>query len=320
MNLRTWIGGNSAARRFGVVVLLLSVLPYAAAHAQHEQDGAGGQNVSPMRPPAVPLVTHNPYFSIWSDADKLTDVNTRHWTGKEQQLTGLVRVDGQTYRWMGRDPKDVPAIEQVGQELTPTRTIYRFQSPKIELEVTFLQPALPDNLKVLARPVTYLEWKVQSHDGQPHQVELYLDAAATVAVDAPAERVVWARYDRSTLSLLRVGTLRQPVLVRSGDDVRINYGWFYLVAPKDEPGLELRAGSRDARRQFVEQGTLPVDDDMDAPRAANSDRPSPPLMMTEASLGAVGSAPVERHVLLSYDEIFEVEYLQRRLLPLWRKY
>lgn len=304
------------------VLLLLGAAPYApyTARAQAQEASAARQNVAPMRAPAVPLVTHDPYFSIWSDADLLTDINTRHWTGKEQQLTGLARIDGQAFRWMGREPRGVPAMQQVAQELTPTRTIYRFQSQKITLEVTFLQPALPDNLKVLSRPVTYLVWKVQSRDGQSHQVDLYVDAAATVAVDNPPERVVWSRFDRKTLSLLRVGTLRQPVLIRSGDDVRINYGWFYLAVPKNEPGIELRAGSRDDRQQFLDHGTLPVDDDMEAPRAANSDRPSPPLTMAKISMGLVGASSVERHVLLAYDELFEVEYLERKLYPLWRKY
>ncbi|MGC1782413.1 MAG: DUF4965 domain-containing protein [Acidobacteriaceae bacterium] len=302
----------------GVLLLLLGAFP-CVARSQPE-NAAAPPKVAPMRAPAVPLITHDPYFSIWSDADRLTDVNTRHWTGRDQQLTGLLRIDGRAYRWMGRDPADVPAIPQVGIKLTPTRTIYQFQSAKIDLEVTFLQPAVPDDLKVLSRPVTYLVWKAQSRDGQTHQVDLYLDVAATVAVDNPPERVIWSRFDRKTLSLLRVGTQRQPVLVRSGDDVRIDYGWFYLAAPKNESGLELRAGDRNGRGQFIADGTLPSDDDMDAPRAANSDRPPPPLMMVKLSFGSVGASPVERRVLLAYDEIFKVEYLERKLYPLWRKY
>ena len=43
-----------------------------------------------LRPPAVPLMVFDPYFSIWSFADNLYDDPTRHWTGAKNAMTRII--------------------------------------------------------------------------------------------------------------------------------------------------------------------------------------------------------------------------------------
>jgi len=62
----------------------------------------------PLRPPSVPLVACDPYFSIWSPQDNLTDGPTTHWTGKPQRLECSVKIDGKAYQLMGK-PANGPA-------------------------------------------------------------------------------------------------------------------------------------------------------------------------------------------------------------------
>ncbi len=98
-------------------LILLSFIFYGPAHAQN------------LRPPAYPLITHDPYFSVWSTTDKLTDSPTRHWTGKPQSLEGIVRVDGKAYQFLGAVPTTYEQILPTG-ESQPYTAQYTTIKPK----------------------------------------------------------------------------------------------------------------------------------------------------------------------------------------------
>lgn len=81
-----------------------------------------------LRPPAYPLVTHNPYFSVWAFQDTLAAGPTRHWTGAPQSLEGVVRVDGRAYQFMGQAaPRYRALIPTVAEQAYRAR--YTFKKP-----------------------------------------------------------------------------------------------------------------------------------------------------------------------------------------------
>ncbi|MFD3002383.1 glutaminase domain-containing protein [Pontibacter toksunensis] len=69
-----------------------------------------------LRAPAYPLITHNPYFSIWSFGDTLNASNTRHWTGADHSMIGMVKVDGKVYRILGEETKSYKTVLAASDE------------------------------------------------------------------------------------------------------------------------------------------------------------------------------------------------------------
>ena len=292
--------------RSTVLQLLCCVVAYTSMGA--------ASDVAGFRPPAVPLVTCNPYFSVWSFADRLTYDATRHWTGAKQELHSLVRVDGATWRIMGDAWRDIPPMPQSGLQVLPTRTIYDFEAGGVHITLTFLTPLLPSDLDLMSWPVTYLIWNVRSVDGKGHRVSIEYDNTAQLVVNTEDEPVAWQQDNEPGLNVLRMGTKAQPVLEKSGDDLRIDWGYLYVAANRAQAPQSVVADLGRVIGTFTGKGSLPGADTR-MPRPA---RDHMPAMAVVFDLGEVSPEAVERHLILAYDQIYAIEYFHNPLRPYWR--
>jgi len=272
-----------------------------------------------QRPPAVPLIVHNPYYSVWSMADKLTDQETKHWTGARQPMVGLARIDGKTYRFMGGRQRnlEVPAMEQTGLQVTATHTIYTFRAGQVTLTANFFTPSLPKDLDVLSRPVTYLTLTAAGEG--THDVTVMVDVDPVISVNTPDQFVTWGRGHVGSLTVLSTGSRDQLPLNRPGDDLRIDWGYFRLAVP-DEAKASF-ALSHQAIRSFAEAGSLPTEDLIDMPRMPRGRTPEDEAAHLAVAIpfGKVAATPVSHHILLGYTEDYAIEYLGRKLRPYWQR-
>lgn len=273
-------------------------------------------NAALVRPPAVPLVACNPYFSIWSPADKLTDADTTHWTGKPHRLTSLVRIDGKTFRVMGAEPAEIIALPQTGVEVLPTRTIYHFENEAVRLTLTFMNSDLPADLDTLSRPVTYLTWEAQSNDGKSHDVKVYFDARSEIAVNKPDQPVTFEPADASRIKAWRVGSVEQPVLKKRGDDLRIDWGYFYVATPDSKHAGITAAYVEYARAAFNNTGLLAT---TAVEKSVQNNSLNDSVIAYVADLGSVHNKAVSCWVMLAYDELYSIQYMKKNLRPYWRR-
>ena len=409
--------------------------------------------------PAYPLIDHTPYFSIWSFSDTLNTSTTKHWTGEDQSLIGLISVDGEFYRFLGKEDKTYKTIlpasdeqaynsqytenepaagweavnfddsnwktggapftddkdkaktvwaskdiwvrrkfklselninklflklhnddnvevylngekvfsqegwvdnfrmvpinefksklkvgenvlaihcantaggswldaglvdeakdaassavklaEQKSVNINATETVYAFKCGNANLEVTFTSPLLLNNLDLLSRPVSYISYKVSSNDSKSHSIKIYFGASTTVAVNEPAQEVTTQKYATDKLAILKAGTVEQPLLQKKGDDLRIDWGYMYVAAPKSANLAQYVTNGNEAVNSYVNGSVVSM---------AKQGRQL--MLNTVISFGKVSKTPVEKFMELGYDELYAVQYFHQNIRPWWNR-
>jgi hypothetical protein len=216
---------------------------------------------------------------------------------------------------MGKEPNSAPALPQVGLVVTPTKSTYSFANSAVNVTLSFLTPALPSDLDVLTRPVTYITWSVASADHRQHKIEILESTSSQLTVEDPSQKVIWSRETFGDLTALKAGTDAQTLLRPAGDDTRIDWGYAYAVASTKQTESAV-GGSSALNASFVSTGSIGTNIDARQPRAANDDSPALGFCF---DLGTVGAAAVSRHMMLGYDEIYSIDYFGKKLVPYWRR-
>lgn len=267
--------------------------------------------MSNMRYTAIPLVTVDPYFSIWSFSDRLYDDATRHWSNKRAAMTGLIKIDDTYYRFMGKAQSnneyyfyEPEPLSQTDVEVYATKTVYRFENDIIRMKLVFRTPLLPDDLELLSRPVSYISYEVEYKDGQEHTLEIYFDICAELCVDNTSAMVDFGM----TADSVYIGKGNQDVLEKSGDENRIDWGYVHLIAP----GAEYKVISG-----FDKRDLLKYQHDMVGIR--ESRRVCEDFPCIAAKKRYQGNHPISDFLCIAYDDYFSIEYFGEKLKGYWTK-
>ena len=420
--------------------------------------------------PSYPLITHDPYFSIWSNTDQLNQSATTHWTGAEQAMNGLIQVDGKTYRFMGQYEKvyktilaaadekayqfsftetapkkewnavdfdasawksgaapfgdlwaqagtewksnklwairsfqlsqDIPEqlylkishddnvevylnglqildkkgftehkydyipikgaalkslkkgnnalairIENTGggqwldaglvtddpannqkiaqavqtsRMIKATQTEYSFKCGGVDLALTFTSPLLMTELELISRPVSYLTYRVKSNDKKKHEVKVLFSASSDLAVNTPNQEIEAVAVNVQGLSVLKAGTTAQPVLQKTGDNVRIDWGYAYVAVPKSQNSTQFiaAAGSSLALFQSGRQG-LKTDKAIGNTTAPTKVKGTKQALNTVLDFGQVDHRTKQQFVMLAYEDLESVQYFGKNLKAWW---
>ena len=196
--------------------------------------------------------------------------------------------------------------EQAAVDVQATQTYYSFTCGPVDLSVKFTAPLLMNNLDLMTRPVNYLSYETASNDGQAHEISLYFEAAPQWAIDQPYQKSVSKTGNTEGITYVSTGSVDQQILGKRGDDLRIDWGYFYMAAPQAENILSATGDGVSMRKAFV------AGNDLNSQSTNGFDK-----LVLSCNLGKEKNA--SGYIMLAYDDIYSIQYFGQNLRPYWNR-
>lgn len=276
----------------------------------------------PVRPPAVPLAVRSPYLSTWLADSTSAGTWPGFWTGRTTAMTGIARIDGVPYLFLGNPSVDghpLRGLVQHSLKVTATRSQFVYEAAGVQLTLTFLSPVEPGDLRRQSMPLSYITAEVRSTDGAAHAVQLYFDISGEWASGDSGTKIGWSQEQvsaggKAALTSLSFTPDAPRPLAENGDMA----AWGTVVFNAGvRSGLTWQIGAdTDVRPAALANGKLGDSADSGQPRAINDHWP---VFAFNFDLGSVRGSTTAQ---LSVGHVREpaVSYLGTPLPPLWKSY
>ena len=226
---------------------------------------------------------------------------------------GLAYVDFGIFKESDQKPVFTETPVQRNVKITATQTKYDFTCGPVELHLEFASPLLIDDMDLLSRPVNYVTYQVRSNDGKSHDVEIYFEATPEWAVNELNQEVEISMSKIGNVNFLKTGTTEQPILKRKGDNVRIDWGYFY-VASEDSDNNTMAIGDFSAMKtSFIESGKIESGQEKISVLMTKS----MPVLAVSTDLEDVSTSSEDGYLMLAYNDIESIQYFGQNLKAWW---
>lgn len=206
---------------------------------------------------------------------------------------------------------------QKSVSVLPTQTIYKFDCGEIELDLIFTSPLLLDDLELVSRPVSYISYQLRSKNNQTHDVQIYFESTPQWAVHNISQAVTYEEIANDRLKFLKTGTVEQPILEKKGDDIRIDWGYFYLAGHNDK-STNMKFGDYwNVKQEFNSTGAVSETKTENLSEKMNSENMI--VLAYSKDLGKVSDEMTTGYILLGYDDIYSIRYFDEDLKAYWTK-